>query len=304
MDGLGFLIPKESTQMMIGVNIILAWSFYIMISTGQLSLGNSAFMALGAYGAGVATVNFKLPLLVALIIAIAIGGLFGTLVSFPALRVRGMYLAMMTIGVEEVVQSFFRNFDYVGGATGFRGMKGVTVWMVALAVVLMAFFIWRLESSRLGRSFEAVRDDEMVANTMGLNTTYIKVLAFAIGAAMASLAGALYAHFILFIAPEHFDFWQSILPTFYVILGGVQTLWGAALGAVILTLLPEYFRPLKEWWIIVYGLAIVAMMAYRPQGLISKSVTLHIAKAAKSLIRARAPGATEAREAAQGSEVS
>lgn len=265
--------------MMIGVNIILAWSFYIMLATGQLSMGNSAFMALGAYSASVATVKVGVPLFAALILAIVVGAFAGILVGFPALRVRGIYLAMMTIGIEEVVQSAFRNLQYVGGATGFRGMRGVTVWMVFLAVAILGAFLWKLGSARLGRSFEAVRDDEMVASTMGLNTTHIKVLAFAIGAAMASLAGALYAHFMLFIAPDHFDIWQSIVPAFYVVFGGVQTLLGAAFGAIVLTLLPEYVRPLREWSIVVYGLVIMAMMAYRPQGLISKSTSQRIVQA-------------------------
>ena len=284
MDVLNFLLPDESTQIWMGVNIIMAWSFYIIISTGQLSVGNSAFMAIGAYAAGVATVNFKVPLVIALVLSLVIGALSGLIVGFPALRVRGIYLAMMTIGIEEVVQSSLRNFQYVGGAMGFKGMRGVTVWIVFVAVVGLALFIWRLESSRLGRSFSAVRDDEMVASTMGLNTTYIKVLAFSIGAAMASLAGALYAHYMMFIAPEHFDIWQSFLPTFFVILGGVQTFWGAAIGAIILTVIPEYFRPLKEWRIIVYGLIIVAMMAYRPEGLISRAMVLRISGAIRAML--------------------
>ncbi len=272
MGILNFLVPDESVLVWIGLNIILAWSFYIILSTGQISLGNSAFMSLGAYSAGVATMKFGIPLFPALLIAMIVGGISGVIVGFPALRVRGVYLAMMTIGVEEIVQSLLRNFDYVGGPMGLRGMEGVSAWMVFLAVVLLGILIWRLESSRLGRSFAAVRDDEMAASTMGLNVTYIKVLAFAIGAAMASLAGGLYAHYMMAIAPENFDIWQSFLPTFYVILGGAQTFLGGALGAIVLTILPEYFRPLQEWRVVVYGLAIVLMMAYRPQGLISKSL--------------------------------
>ncbi len=276
MDLAKFLIPDESIQVWIGLNIILAWSFYIVLSTGQLNIGVGAFMALGAYGASVASVKFGVPLFVAILLSALVGAVTGTLVGFPALRVRGIYLAMMTIGVAEIVQALFRNLDYVGGPMGFRGMKGGSAWMIFLSVVVLGIFIWKLESSRLGRAFRATHDDEVVATTMGLNTTYIKVLAFAIGAAMASLAGGLYAHYARFIAPENFDIWQSFYPTFFVILGGTQTFWGAAFGAIVLTLLPEYFRPLHEWRVVIYGLVIVAMLAYRPQGLISETMIHNI----------------------------
>jgi len=294
------LIASSNVRITVGLNILMAWSFYIMLATGQLSLGNAAFMAVGAYMSGVLSVNFRLPFVLAVVVAVLTGALFGALVGFPALRLRGIYLAMMTIGVEEAVQLFLTNFDYVGGSRGLRGMVGSSEAIVFLCVGLVLLFLWRLENSRLGRSFEAVRDDEVAASAMGLDTTYIKVLSFSIGSAIASLAGALFAHYMFYIEPANFDIFRSLTPAFFVIFGGVETFWGPLLGAIVLTLLPEYARGIASWRDTVYGLVILAMIIWRPQGLISKAAVRAFGDFARSSFLAARLRASRGRKDSKG----
>lgn len=289
MEALQGLLPEKSVLIFMGVNIIMAWGFWIMVATGQLSLGNSAFMAMGAYTSGVITVKLKLPLPVGFLGAILIGVVAGAIVGWPALRIRGIYLAMATIGVEEMVQIFFKNFEYTGANVGLNGMRGTTVELTYGVVFIFFLFFLRLSNSRLGRAMEAVRSDEVAASAMGLNPTYIKMVAFTIGAVMSSIAGVLYSHFMFFIAPEHFGIMTSLYPIFFVTLGSVETFWGAAFGAIILTLLPEYIRFMAEWRIVLYGALIVLIMAVRPQGIISRSVVSRISRFFGSLAPSRQP---------------
>lgn len=289
MEGLQAILPEKSVLIFMGINIIMAWGFWIMIATGQLSIGNSAFMALGAYGSGVITVKWGLPLPLGFLGAIVVGIIAGAIVGWPALRIRGIYLAMVTIGVEEMLQIFFKNFEYTGANVGLNGMRGTTVELVYAIVFVFFLFFLKLSNSRFGHAMEAIRSDEVAASTMGLNLTYVKMTAFIIGATMSSIAGVLYAHFMFFIAPEHFGIWQSIFPVLFVALGSVQTFWGAAFGAIILTLLPEYLRFMAEWRIVWYGVLIVIMMAVRPQGIISRSVVIRVGNMFRGLLPARQP---------------
>lgn len=265
------LIAPSALRVTVGVNVLMAWSMYIILASGQLSLGNAAFMAIGAYVSSILTVKLGVPLIPAIAIGVIGGSLAGVLVGFPALRLRGIYLAMLTIGVEESIQLFLVNFEPVGGSMGMRGMLGTTEVVVLSCVGVVLVFLWRLETSRLGRAFAAVRDDEVAASVMGLNTTYIKVLSFAIGSAIASLAGAVFAHYMFYIEPANFDILRSLTPVFFVIFGGGQTFWGPAFGAIVLTLLPEYARSIASWRNSVYGIVILVMIIWRPQGLISKA---------------------------------
>ncbi|MDO8690053.1 MAG: branched-chain amino acid ABC transporter permease [Dehalococcoidia bacterium] len=278
LDSILSHLPEKSILVFAGVNIIMAWGFWIMIATGQLSLGNSAFMAMGAYFAGVITVKWHWPLPLGFAGAILVGAVAGAIVGWPALRIRGMYLAMATIGVEEVVQIFFKNFEYTGANVGLNGMRGTTVELVFAIVFVLFLFFLKLSNSRLGNAMEAIRSDEVAAGAMGLNTTYVKMVAFMLGAVMASMAGVLYAHFMFFIAPEHFGVMQSIYPVLFVAMGSVETFWGAAFGAIFLTLLPEYIRFMSEWRNVLYGVLIILIMALRPQGLISRSVVLRVSR--------------------------
>lgn len=268
----------ESVLIFAGVNVILALSLYITMSTGQISLGHGAFMGIGAYTASYLSVTANLPLFFALIIGAVVAGILGVLVGFPALRIKGIYLAIGTLGLSKIVEVFFHNFEPTGAASGFSGMTGTTVPLVWGSVILILFFCWQLNRSRMGWAFKAVHQDEVAAQTMGLNITYLKVAAFGVSAAIAGLAGGLYAHYIFFIDPGAFGFHTSLLILFYVIFGGVEVFWGAALGALFLTLLPEYIHGLQEWRFTAYGVLIMIMMAWRPQGMISQATINEIKK--------------------------
>ncbi len=275
----------QSVFVLMGINILMGWSFYVILLSGQFSFGNAGFMALGAYAAGVATVKFQAPYPVGLLLAVVVGAVIGWLVGLPALRIRGIYLALATIALAFLVENLFINLDYTGAQVGFYGLQGTTLPIVYLLVALLGLLLLRLQHSRLARSLQAVRENEVVASTLGLNTTYLKLLSFSTGAAFAALAGALYGHYLYFISPELFGFFQSIWPAFYVAIGGPQTVVGPVLGAAVVTLLPEYFQPLKEWRLLVFGLAVMAIIAVRPEGLYTRHMQEQIVGAARRLAR-------------------
>ena len=268
-DPLAFIL-SEDFLIRTELNIVLAWSVFITLSSGQLSLGHAAFMAIGAYTASVLTVEFDYPLALALVGGALLAGFFGLFVGFPALRLRGLYLAVATLGMGEMVRLFFRNFEYTGGATGLRGMEGTSLFNVTAALVLCLLFVWKLTHSRLGLSLSAVSDDEMAASTLGINATYVKVLSFALGGMMAAAGGGLMAHYQFYIEPDLFGFQESILLVLFVVIGGMDNIWGPALGAILLTLLPDLMRGFDEWRMAAYGIILVAMVTLRPQGILTR----------------------------------
>jgi len=268
---------SEATRtllILIGINTLLAWGAYIVLKTGQLSLGQAGFMAIGGYGAGVLTGEHGFALIPATLIAGAAAAAVGVLLGFPALRLRGLYLALLTIGFGELVVVGLANWDYVGGVSGLPVVGGTSLGLVWGCVAVALVFLVALGRSRLGWAMDAVREDDVAAASLGVNVTYIKLLAFALGGFVTAFAGALYANYQLFIQPGNFDFSQSVLIVLYVVLGGAETFIGPAVGAAVLTWLPELIRDLQEWRLFVYGALLVAVMAVRPQGLISRQ-TLH-----------------------------
>ena len=253
----------------LGINLILALSLYFPLSAGQLSLGQGGFMAIGAYVASWLTAVLGWPWPVAFATAAAAAGLVGALVGLPALRVRGIYLVLMTMAFGEIVRVFFLNFTPTGAAQGFRGMPFVTsLPLVAGLAAAVAVLAARTASSRMGRAFAAINRDELAAEVIGIDVTRAKLAAFTVGALVAGLAGALWAHYVQFIEPEEFGFARSVTPFTFVVVGGIETFWGALMGAAVLTLLPEWLRFLKEWRLALYGLVMLAVMIVRPQGLI------------------------------------
>jgi len=259
----------EDVLVQLGINLILALSLYFPLSAGQLSLGQGGFMAIGAYASSWLTATLGWPWPVAFVVAAAAAGLIGALVGLPALRVRGIYLVLMTMAFGEIVRVFFLNFAPTGAAQGFRGMPFVTslplVATLAVATVVLAA---RTAGSRMGRAFAAINRDELAAEVIGVDVTHAKLVSFIVGAVVAGLAGALWAHYVQFIEPEEFGFARSVMPFTFVVVGGIETFWGAVAGAAALTLLPEWLRFLKEWRLALYGLAMLAVMIVRPQGLI------------------------------------
>jgi len=259
----------EDVLIQLGINLILALSLYFPLSAGQLSLGQGGFMAIGAYASSWLTAALGWPWPVAFVLGAAAAGVVGALVGLPALRVRGIYLVLMTMAFGEIVRVFFLNFAPTGAAQGFRGMPFVTALpLVAALAVVVAVLAARTAGSRMGRAFAAINRDELAAEVIGVDVIRAKLVSFTVGAGIAGMAGALWAHYVQFIEPEEFGFARSVMPFTFVVVGGIETFWGAIVGAAVLTLLPEWLRFLKEWRLALYGLAMLAVMIVRPQGLI------------------------------------
>ncbi|VTY38412.1 Branched-chain amino acid transport system / permease component [Xylophilus ampelinus] len=252
-----------------GINVLLAWSVYVVLMTGSLSFAQGMFMAVGCYTAGVLTVNFGWPLLPATLVAAVFSSVVAAVIGWPALRMRGVYLILVTIGITFCGRVLLENLEYIGGVAGFGGMAGASLVTVLAAVALVGAFIFWLSRSPLQRTLDAVREDDRVAASLGINVALVRLLGFAGGAFIAAVAGSLYGHYMSFVRPESFDILLSVYVVLYVVLGGVNNMWGALLGATVMTLLPEYFRALAEWRPTVFGLAILLMLLFRPQGLLS-----------------------------------
>ncbi len=263
---------------LMGVNILMALSVYAIIMTDQVSLGNAGFMAIGAYTSAFLTVKLAIPLFPAIIVGALVASIIGFLIGIAVFRLEGLYFVMATFGFGEVVRTFFLVFEPTGGAYGFRGPYGTTLSLVCAWVVAAIVFLWLLGRSRLGRSFDALRDDPQVTRAMGLNVTALNLGAFSIGAFMAGVAGGLYAHYMFYIESGNFHILMSAMPILFVILGGMYTLWGPVLGAIIFTILPELLRFMEDWRLSLYGAVLVAMMILRPSGIVSRQMVRNIEK--------------------------
>lgn len=292
--GLGGISPYYYDILIgIGINIILATSLNLVNGyTGQFSLGHAGFMAVGAYASSWLTLTFgyilgtgvagTTTMYVAALVAGGLGAaLAGLAVGIPSLRLRGDYLAIVTLGFNEIIKGVIQNAEPLGAQRGLGGMLQHTnlFWTFAFAAITI-YVVLNLVHSTYGSGFLAVRDDEIAAEAMGINTTKYKVLAFTIGAFFAGVAGGLYAHYKQFIHPEGFGFLRSVDIVVMVILGGMGSTGGVILAAIILTILPEWLRVVSDYpwlpqWLreiaenrmIFYSLLLIILMLTRPQGL-------------------------------------
>ncbi|MES2696095.1 MAG: branched-chain amino acid ABC transporter permease [Verrucomicrobiota bacterium] len=283
----------------IGINIILAVSLNLVNGyTGQFSLGHAGFMSVGAYFAAAVSLYLAPKFLgesggtvvqqaLAFVGALLAGGccaaLAGLLVGVPSLRLKGDYLALVTLGFGEIIRVIFQNVEFLGGALGLNGIPPYTTifWVLAVCAVTI-FVVTCLVNSTYGRGFLATHDDEVASASVGLNTTRYKIVAFVIGAFFAGTAGGLYGHFKLTITPTGFDFTKSIEIVVMVILGGMGNTLGVILAAILLTLLPELLRPIAEYRMIIYSFLLIVLMLVRPQGLFNFGLRSSKTKAAKT----------------------
>src|SRR5471032_1209185 len=260
----------------VGINIILAVSLNLINGhTGQFSLGHAGFMAVGAYMAAKISIVSHVPpqfapaLFVAALLA---GGLLaaiaGLAVGVPTLRLRGDYLAIVTLGFGEIIRVVLQNMESVGAASGLKGIPNYTnfFWAFAFAAITV-YVVTSIVNSTYGRGFIAVHDDEVAAGAMGINPKKYKVTAFVVGAFFAGIAGGLYAHHKQFLSPTGLDFLKSIDIVMMVIIGGMGRTAGVIIAAILLTLLPEFLRSFAEYRMIIYALLIIVLMILRPQGL-------------------------------------
>ena len=271
---------QNKVLMTVGINIILAVSLNVATGyLGQLPLGHAGFMAVGAYTCALFTKYSPLPDGVSFAIGLALGavmaGLFGVLIGVPALRLTGDYLAILTLGFGEIIRITLNNIDDVLGYSLFYGSKGLknipkysNFANVFLCVVITCFLIHAMMKSRHGRAVLAIRDNEIAAESCGIQTTYYKVMAFAFSAAFAGLAGGLYACYIGVLNPSTFGFMKSIEILVMVVLGGMGSMLGSILSATVLTILPEATRSFESYRMVVYSLVLILMMIFRPGGLL------------------------------------
>jgi branched-chain amino acid transport system permease protein len=286
-----------------GINVIAAYSFYVPFKTGQVSLGQAGFMAVGAYASAILTQKFGIPFFISLVSGGCAAGFIGILVGFPALRIKGIYLLLLTLGFSEIVQVIALSWDYVGGAQGFRqiAFNRYTLDYLVVLIPLLIWFFARLERSSLGRAMDSIHQDETAAEVTGIDVVRTKLFAFGFGAMIAGFAGALYAHHATFMDSSTFNIMTAVEILMFVVIGGASTYWGPLFGALFLTLLPEFLRTLREWlelvplsWtnffpanrvydflhdfldfenakrLIVYGIILIVMMILRPDGLLTR----------------------------------
>ena len=259
----------ELNIILICINIILAVSLNLINGyTGQFSIGHAGFMAVGAYTSAVITVKLGLPYELGLVVATLSAGFLGFLIGLPTLRLNGDYLAIATLGLGEIIRICILNIDYVGGASGLMGIPRLTtfayVFWIMIAVI---FFIKNFKNSAPGRCCLAIRENEIAADTMGINTTKYKVLAFTLGASFAGTAGALFSHYFFLAHPASFTFMRSFDILTMVVLGGLGSMTGSITGAVLLTFISAFLSDFPEWRMIIYSVTMIILMLYRPQGL-------------------------------------
>ncbi len=257
----------------IGIAIILALGLNLITGiTGQLSLGHAAFMSIGAFSGAILTIKLGLPFSLNIVASGLIAAFSGIIIGFPTLRLSGDYLAIATIGFAEIIKVIFLNLDITNRALGLSVPLPHTpvplpfyVWFVA---ILSIAAVSAIQNSRFGRALQAIREDEIAAEAMGINATRYKIQAFAIGAFFAGVGGAFYAHFIAYINPSDFAFLKSVDILNMVVLGGLGSVPGTVLGASILTIAPEFLRFMQQYRMLVYGALLVFMMIFRPNGLL------------------------------------
>ena len=266
-------IVGVNTMLTLGLNMLMGYA-------GQISLGHAAFYGIGAYTTAILTTHAQWPPLLALPAAVLLTAVVALVVGFPTLKLTGYYLGMGTLGFGMIVYILLREWSAVtGGASGLVGIPPLAVggftirpgrdyfYLVWLMVMLLFIICERVVDSRVGRALRAIHDSEKAAAAMGIDTIRAKVSVFVLSAVFAALAGFLYAHLISFISPGSFDFMMSIRLVTMVVIGGMASIWGAVLGAFILTLLPEWLHVFADYEVIIYGSILMTVMIFLPQGL-------------------------------------
>ncbi len=279
----GYLI---TILIIIVIYAMLAHSLNIITGhAGQISLGHAAFFGIGAYTSAMLYAEAGFPFWISVPMAAVVAGIVGALLGIPCLRVRDDFLAITTMGINFVVEAIFLYIPFFGGAMGIGGIN-LPNWFGRemtkpeyFILILVVFFLLLLLDRRMGRSWiglawASIREDEQAAGAMGVDVVRFKVLAFILGSAIAGLAGGFYAHFLTFIMPQNFGFGQSIVVLSMVVFGGIGTRWGPIVGAIILGVLPEISRPIMEYRTLIYGVLLLGMMRFQPEGLLGAGSVL------------------------------
>jgi branched-chain amino acid transport system permease protein len=259
----------ESVLILLTINIVFAYGAFLPLAAGQLNLGLAGFAAIGAYTSAYFSNTYGLQPLVAIPIGALAASLIALIVAVPVLRTRGIYLALATFAVGQIVQATILNLNFVGGAAGYPVTDFIGLPVIAGFAVAVMALVWLLFGTRFGIAVTAVHDDERVADLMGIDVRAFQIAAFTLGCAIAGIAGGLYAHHFSYIEAQHFNITLSITIVLFVLLGGTQTVFGPLLGAVVFTLLPELLRGSAHWRYVVFAAGLIVLMALRPQGLVT-----------------------------------
>ncbi len=277
-----------SIMVVIGIHSLITLGLSLLMGyAGQISLGHAAFFGLGAYVSGVFTVKFGMEPWSAFGLGLLLSAAIAFLVGVPALKLKGHYLAMATLAFGEIFHVIFSEMvEYTGGPSGLAGIPTISLFGVLMDSDLKYYyFVWafvlgallisvNIIHSRVGRALRSIHGSEIAASAMGVNTARYKQQIFVLSAIYASAAGSLYAHFLTFISPSSFTVLFSIILVTMVVVGGMGSLWGALLGATILNGIPEYFRVLKDYDILAYGLMVILIMIFMPGGLMGGLIKL------------------------------
>lgn len=246
----------------LGLNLITGY-------TGQFSFGHAAFLSIGAYSSALMTIHLHTPFVLNMLAGGFLAAMCGVLLGFPSMRLTGDYLGITTLGFGEIVRVVFINTKITGGASGLAGIPRETnLLTVFIVVVLTIWGMYRIRNSRFGRALVAIREDEIAAESMGINALLYKIKAFALGSFFAGISGALYAHMMQYLNPSDFGFARSFDILNFVVLGGLGSIPGTILGTAVLSLAPEFLRFVKDYRMLIYGALMVLMMIFRPNGLL------------------------------------
>ena len=250
-------------------NVIAAYAVYLPLAAGQLNLGIAGFMATGAYAAAYLTNELGWSMAAAIPVGGLAAGCLALIVAVPILRTHGIYLALATFALGQIISAVFLNLEVVGGAAGYPVASYATPAAVLAVTGAIVAFMLLLSRTRFALYLTAIKSDPVVSDLMGINVKGMQVAAFVLGAGIAGAGGGLYAHHFSFVEAQHFSVGLSVYTVLYVLLGGTQTVWGPLVGATFFTLLPEALRAGGGWRYVIFALLIIAFMAVRPQGLVT-----------------------------------
>jgi len=260
------------------IYIMLAVSLNLIVGfTGQLALGHAGFMAIGAYISAIVTMKFDGPLVLALLAGALAAAVAGVIIGIPTLRLKGDYLAIATLGLGEIVRVIWLNTDYVGGAAGMSVSRSINWTWAFFLMVITVLVIRNFIRSSPGRACISVREDEIAAEAMGINSTKYKVIAFTMGSFFAGLAGGVYANYMYTILPTTFGFLKSFDILVMVVLGGLGSISGGVIGAIIMTIVSAALASFPEWRMVITAVLLIILMIFRPNGLLgNKELSLRV----------------------------
>lgn len=262
----------EALVVMLAINIVVAQAGYLPLAAGQLNLGVAGFMAIGAYASAYICNTFGLPIVVGIVVGAVAAWLVAVVLAVPLLRASGIYLALATFALGQVIQAIFLNVETVGAAAGYPVRHHASFWLVMGTTAVVFAGVVFLSRTRFALYLTAVKNDPVISDLFGVSVRNIKVQAFSLGALIAGVGGALYAHHFNYLEPQTFNIMLSVYIVLYVLLGGTQTVLGPVIGAAFFTLLPELLRGSAQWRYVVFAAFIIGLMALRPQGLITSDL--------------------------------